>query len=191
MPLSARRWTSSPRCARRRRNEATHGDRPPMTRPSYMTAKCTCGSVALKAFGEPIISAACYCKDCQRGAIQIEALPHAPAFREGDGGTPCILFRKDRIECVAGAESLRPHKLKAKSPTNRVVATCCNSAMFMSFDKGPHWVSAYRARFQGDLPPLQARICTKFRPDGVVLSDDVPSYGGYPPVFNLKLLARV
>lgn len=72
---------------------------------------------------------------------------------------------------------------------NRVVATCCNSAMFVNFDRGPHWVSAYRARFHGDPPPLQARICTKFKPDGVVLVDDVPSYNRFPPSFIIKLLA--
>jgi hypothetical protein len=61
--------------------------------------------------------------------------------------------------------------------------------MFMNFDRGPHWVSAYRARFHGELPPLQMRICTKFKPDGVVLPDDVPNYRGYPLGFIAKLLA--
>lgn len=154
-----------------------------------MTATCACGSVEIKAFGKPIVSAACYCDDCQRGAAQIEALPSAPAVRGPDGGTAYMLFRKDRFECSKGAELLKPHKLKQASPTNRVVATCCNSAMFVNFDRGPHWVSAYRTRFHGDLPPLQARICTKFKPEGVVLSDDVPSYRSYPPSFIVKLLA--
>jgi hypothetical protein len=45
---------------------------------------------------------------------------------------------------------------------------------------------AYRARFQGDLPPLQMRICTKYKAPDVVVSDDVPSYPGYP----LRLLAK-
>jgi hypothetical protein len=44
-----------------------------------------------------------------------------------------------------------------------------------------------RARFQGDLPPLQMRICTKYKAPGVVLSDDAPSYPGYP----LRLLATL
>lgn len=154
-----------------------------------MIATCSCGSVELKAFGKPIVSAACYCNDCQKGAAQIEALPSAPAVRDPDGGTAYALYRKDRFECSRGAELLRPHKLKDSSPTNRVVATCCNSAMFVNFDRGPHWVSAYRARFHGELPPLQARICTKFKPDGVVLSGDVPSYRSYPPSFIVKLLA--
>ena len=78
------------------------------------------------------------------------------------------------------AELLRSYKLKETSVTNRVVATCCNSAVFVNFDRGPHWVSAYRARFHGELPPLQLRICTKFKPDSDVLPDDVPSYRRYP-----------
>ncbi|MBK3663869.1 hypothetical protein JJE66_21920 [Bradyrhizobium diazoefficiens] len=160
-----------------------------MTRSPTMIASCACGRVKLGAFGRPIVSAACYCDDCRTAADQIEALPNASAVRDPDGGTAYILYRKDRFECSEGAELLRPYKLKETSPTNRVVATCCNSAMFVNFDRGPHWVSAYRARFRGELPPLQHRICTKFKPDGVVLPDDVPSHRSYPSGLIVKLLA--
>lgn len=160
-----------------------------MSRSPTMIASCACGSVELEALGAPIVSAVCYCDDCRMGADQIEALPNAGVVRDPDGGTSYMLYRKDRFECTAGAELLKPYKLRDTSPTNRVVATCCNSAMFVNFDRGPHWVSAYRARFRGDLPPLQARICTKSKPDGLVLSDDVPSYRSYPPSFIVKLLA--
>ena len=160
-----------------------------MTRAPIMTATCACGEVEVKAFGKPIVSAVCYCDDCQKGAAQIEALPKAAAVRDPDGGTAYMLYRKDRFECSRGFEHLKPHKLKETSPTNRVVATCCNSAMFMNFDRGPHWVSAYRVRFDGDLPPVEARICTKFMPAGVVLPEDVPSYRSYPPSFIVRLLA--
>jgi hypothetical protein len=160
-----------------------------MTRFPVMTATCSCGAVEVTAFGRPIVSAVCYCDDCQKGAARIEALPDAGAVRDPDGGTAYILYRKDRFQCAKGAELLRRYKLKETSATNRVVAACCNSAMFVSFDRSPHWVSAYRARFRGELPPVQARICTKFKPDGVVLPDDAPSYRGYPPGLVIKLLA--
>ncbi len=160
-----------------------------MTHLLIMTATCSCGDVELKAFDRPIVSSVCYCADCQKGARQIEALPNAGAVGDPDGGTAYILYRKDRIECSKGAELLRSYKLKETSVTNRVVATCCNSAMFVNFDRGPHWVSAYRARFNGELPPLQLRICTKSKPDGVVLPDDAPSYSGYAPGLVVKLLA--
>jgi hypothetical protein len=156
---------------------------------SHMTASCSCGSVELKVFGAPIVGSVCYCDDCQTGSRQIEALPNAGPVRDPDGGTAYILYRKDRIECAKGGALLKNYKIKESSATNRVVATCCNSAMFMSFDKGPFWVAAYRARFQGDPPPLQMRICTKFKPENVVLRNDVPSYRGYPLRLMAKLLA--
>jgi hypothetical protein len=159
-----------------------------MTRSPTITASCACGSVELKASGKPIVSSVCYCEDCQKGGAQIETLPKAGAVCNPDGGTAYILYRKDRIECSKGTELLKSYKLKETSATNRVVATCCNSAVFVNFDKGPHWVSAYRARFHGDLPPLEMRMCTKSKPDGVTLPDDVPSYPGYPPRLIVKLL---
>ena len=160
-----------------------------MTCSPILTATCSCGRVELKAFGRPIVSTVCYCEDCRKGADQIEALPGAGTVRDPDSGTAYILYRKDRIECAKGAELLKRYKLKETSATNRVVAACCNSAVFMDFDRGPHWVSAYRARLHGELPPLQYRICTRSKPDGAVVPDDVPSARGYPPGLVLKLLA--
>jgi len=154
-----------------------------------LAASCLCGGVEIEATGAPIVSSVCYCTDCQLGSRQIEALPNAGSVRDADGGTAYILFRKDRIKCSRGAELLKGYKLKDTSLTNRVVATRCNSAMFMNFDKGPHWISAYRARFRGALPPLQMRICTKSKPAQVVLPTDVPSYPGYPVGLIFKLLA--
>src|ERR1700740_2842170 len=123
-----------------------------MTPSPTLIATCSCGGVELKAVGRPIVSSICYCDDCQRGARQIEALPNAPAVRDPDGGTAYILYRKDRFECSKAATQLGPYKRREASRTNRIVATCCNSAMFMNFDSGLHWVSAYRARFHGELP---------------------------------------
>jgi hypothetical protein len=68
-----------------------------------------------------------------------------------------------------------------------VIATCCNSALFLGFEDGKHWIDLYRSRCEGDVSPLQMRICTKFRPD-LRLPDDVPSHSYYPPGFLLKLL---
>ena len=135
-------------------------------------------------------SSVCYCADCQAGARQIEALPGAGRVSDASpGGTPYILYRKDRIACSKGAALLNAYKIKRTSVTNRVVATCCNSAMFVNFDKGPFWVAAYRARFGGDVPPLQMRICVKSKPAGVALPHDMPSFPGYPLRLVAKLLA--
>jgi hypothetical protein len=153
-----------------------------------MTASCSCGGVELEAVGTPIFCGVCYCDDCQRGARQIEALPNALAVQGADGGTACILYRKDRVRCAKGASLLKSLKIKQTSATNRVVATCCNSGMFMNFDDSRHWVSAYRSRFHGNLPPIQMRVCTKFRPDGPDLSTEVPNASGYPVKMLIPLL---
>src|SRR5271165_3133996 len=105
-----------------------------MTDPPILIATCTCSNVELKALGTPIVSAVCYCDDCQKGSEQIEALPNAGAVRDPDGGTAYILYRRDRIECSKGPGLLSSYKLKETSATNRVVAACCNSAMFINFD---------------------------------------------------------
>jgi hypothetical protein len=153
------------------------------------TARCSCGSVELEAIGSPIVGAACYCGDCQEGARQIEALPNAGPVQDQDGGTAYLLYRKDRVRYLRGAQFLQGYKIKEKSATNRVVATCCNSAMLLNFDGGPHWVSLYRARFVGDVPPLQMRINTKFKPVNSVVPNDVPAYSSFPLKFVGKLIA--
>lgn len=156
---------------------------------NHTTARCRCGSVELEAIGAPITSVACYCDDCQEGSRQIEALPNARPVRDPDGGTAYVLYRKDRVECSRGAQFLQGYKLNEKSATNRVVATCCNSAMFMNFDDSKHWVPVYRARFQGDVPPLQMRVQTKFKPENSDVPSDVPSYPAWPLKFMAKLVA--
>jgi hypothetical protein len=152
-------------------------------------ASCPCGRVELEAIGAPIASVVCYCDDCQAGSRQIEALPNAGPVLDPDGGTAYIVYRKDRVKCSRGALLLKSHKIREKSVTNRVIATCCNSAMFLNFDDAKHWVNVYRSRLKGDIPPLQMRICTKFRPENGDVPSDVPLYSSYPPKFLAKLLA--
>jgi hypothetical protein len=154
-----------------------------------MIARCACGRVELEAIGAPIARTVCYCDDCQVGARQIEALPNGRSVLDPDGGSAYLLYRKDRMRCAKGAELLRDYRIKSESPTRRVVASCCNSALFLDYQKG-HWFSMYRGRFAGDVPPLQMRMQTKSAPGAV--PNDVPSYSGYPPKFMAKLmLARV
>jgi hypothetical protein len=160
-----------------------------MTGSPALTGTCSCGCVEFEAQGKSIVSSVCYCDDCERGAAEIEALPNAAAVRDPDGGSAYILYRKDRIACSKGTELLKSYKLKDTSVTNRMVTTCCNSAVFVNFDRGPHWVSAYRARFRGALPPLQFRMCTKFKPEGTVLPNDAPGSRGYPPGLIVRLVA--
>jgi hypothetical protein len=154
----------------------------------HLAATCRCGKVKLEAVGPPILTGSCYCASCQEAGRRFEQLASAPPVLDPDGGTSVILFRKDRVQCSAGQDYLEEHRLKPDSPTRRVVATCCNSAMFVDFTKG-HWLSLYRNRFPAGAPPVEMRVMTKERRVGVELADDLPNYAGLSGKFMLKLIA--
>jgi len=153
-----------------------------------LRAACACGAVTLEARGAPIVTAVCYCDDCQTAGGRIEGMAGAPPLRDGDGGTAMVMFRKDRLRCVEGAERLTAVKLDPQSPTSRYVASCCNSAMYLGFDDAKHWVDVYRSRVVGEPPKIEARICTRFRSAGADLPGDAPAHPGYPPSMIPKLL---
>jgi hypothetical protein len=161
-----------------------------MAKPLQTTTivSCACGQVTVEAIGTPITSVICYCNDCQEGARQIQSLPNAASIQDEDGGTAYLVYRKDRVRSLKGASLLRSHKIRENSATNRVIATCCNSALFMNFDDSKHWVDVYRSRCQGAVPPVQMRICTKFRPEGRAIPNDVPGYSRYPMSLLMKLI---
>ncbi|WP_246592187.1 GFA family protein [Aminobacter anthyllidis] len=149
---------------------------------------CRCGQVAFEASGAPIVGAACYCSSCQKAGKIFEELPGGEPVLESDGGTNYALYRKDRIRCVHGAELLREHRLSPTAPTRRVVATCCNSPMFLEF-KGGHWLSVYSERIDPDeRPPVEMRTLTADRRPGVEFSDGLPSYAKHSGLFMWRLL---
>jgi hypothetical protein len=152
-----------------------------------LSAICQCGKVKFEAVGPPILTASCYCTSCQEAGRRFEELASAPAVLDPDSGSGFILYRKDRVQCVMGQECLEEHRLKPDSSTRRVVATCCNSAMFLEVTKG-HWLSMYRNRFPAGAP-LEMRLMTKERRVGVELADDLPNYSGHSGKFMLKLIA--
>ena len=151
-----------------------------------VTVQCSCGSVALRLRGEPIVTVACYCDTCQEGSRLIEGLPNAPAVLDADGGTAYASYRKDRLSYVKGRDLLKDYRLERSIKTNRVVARCCNSAMFMRFGDARHWVPIYRARFANP-PAVQMRICTMFAANADDIQNDVPSHPAYPGALMFKL----
>lgn len=156
--------------------------------PKQLSATCRCGKVKLAAVGRPILAAACYCASCREAGRGFEQLPAAPPVLNADGGTDYVLYRKDRVQCMTGDEHLEEHRLKPESPTRRVIATCCNSAMFLDFSKG-HWLTMYRDRFASDAPPVEMRVMTKDRRDGVTLADDLPNYDRHSGKSMVRLLS--
>jgi len=60
--------------------------------------------------------------------------------------------------------------------------------LFLDFTKG-HWLTMYRNRFPAGAPPLEMRIMTQDRRDGVELADDLPNYDRHSGKFMLRLIA--
>jgi hypothetical protein len=140
----------------------------------------------MEARGEPIVTATCYCQDCQSAGHQLGAiLGRSPL--EDDNGTEFVLVRKDWVRCFQGQGNLLEHRLNADTKTRRVVAGCCNTPMFLDFSGG-HWLSLYRGRFaQDDRPALDMRIMTKDRPSDAPFPDAVPTY----PKNSIRFIVRL
>jgi hypothetical protein len=118
---------------------------------------CACGCVQMEVEQTPIIATECHCNSCHAAGERLRALEGAPDVRGRNGGTPFVLYRKDRVRFVTGLDRLRAFRLTQDASTRRAVATCCNTPMFLEF-KGGHWLSVYA----GD------------RAEAAALSQDVP-----------------
>lgn len=147
---------------------------------------CTCGELKIEAVGKPILGVACYCESCQTAAKQL-GFPQQAPLAEPDGGTPFVLYRKDRVVLPA-SDSLREHRLSPTSTTRRVIATCCDTPLFLEFENG-HWVSIYASRFvPHERPGIEMRTMTRDAPPGVEFTDQIPSYSTHGGGFMARLL---
>ena len=153
----------------------------------HTLAPCRCGKVALEVVGAPILRGVCYCASCQEAGRRHRAASGVDADLAEDGGTDYVLYRKDRVRCIRGGDLLEDRRLKPDSPTRRMYARCCDTAMFVDFTKG-HWLTVYRSRLPNNMPPATMRVMTAARPEGVVLPDDMANYPGHSGKFMLKLL---
>ena len=152
-------------------------------------AHCRCGAVELGAWAKPIVVSACYCDDCQAAAERLAASAASAPAPSADGGTEFMVFRRDRIACTRGADRLEATKLTQASKTRRMIAGCCATPMYVAFDDKRPWVSALRAPFGADAPPVEMRICTRFRRSEDKVNDSLPSHPGYPLAMILRILA--
>ena len=149
---------------------------------------CTCGQVCLEVEGTPIVNAECCCNSCRAAGSRLQTLPSAPAVLDSYGATRFVLYRKDRVGFAKGAELLKEFRLTPESKTRRVVASCCNTPVFLEF-QGGHWLSLYACLWsKATLPALEMRTMTMDLPEGTVLPDDVPNARRQPLSFMVKLL---
>lgn len=155
-----------------------------------LALQCECGRVECQSKRPPMLTATCYCDDCQAAAKEIKADGTGPQVADPDGGTALSLLRIDGFRTVKGAELLVPHQLRKSSPTSRVVASCCNSAMYISFTDRRFWVSAMTNRIVGKKPTIQSRLAVKFRNSALPWPDDAPRYATWPKRYLFLLLVQ-
>src|SRR5690606_35643563 len=103
---------------------------------------CRCGTFRMEVEKAPIMVVECYCTSCRTAGATLEGLPGASPVMNDNGGTPFVVYRKDRVRFLAGQDQLREHRVKSDSSTRRVVAACCNTPVFLEFQNG-HWLSIY------------------------------------------------
>jgi hypothetical protein len=155
---------------------------------STQIVSCRCGQVELAAKGAPITTSCCFCDSCRTAGRTLEHLPDASPVLTPDGGTDLVLMRKNGVECRRGGELLAEYRLTPASATRRIVATCCNSYMFLDFTSG-HWVSLVRNLLPPSArPPVEVYMMLGDLPEGVVPAGDVPRAKRYPPRLLRKLL---
>ncbi len=148
---------------------------------------CRCHRVKIELTGSPILVSICHCDDCQRGSAQIESLSGAPKILDSFGGSPYVLYRKDRVTLLQGRELLFDQRIEGETNTRRVVASCCNSPFFLDFEPG-HWVSFYQQRFDVPVPLARMRVQTRFIPPGQLPDDGLPLHRGFPFGMIVRLL---
>lgn len=154
-----------------------------------MILTCRCKHVSLEVQGKPIVSTECLCSDCQEAGVLYQVLPGAHPTLDANAATRFVLYRKDKVRCEKGQVHLREHRLSKTSKTRRVIATCCNTPIFLEFTNG-HWLSIYGGLWSpATLPPLETRTMTRDRPKGVELPDDVPNAETHTLSFYAKLFS--
>jgi len=147
---------------------------------------CSCGQTALSLTGAPILTSTCHCTSCRTAAAQLLALPGAQPVTDAQGATPFVLWRKDRVTILRGAGHLREHRLRPGG-TRRVVASCCNTPMYLEF-RGGHWLSLYARRFSPP-PPVEMRTMLMDAEPGSVPDDGIPGAKRQSARFMGRLLA--
>jgi len=146
---------------------------------------CECGEVKFRAISKPIVTAVCYCEDCQAAGDIIDKFENVKPFRESDGGTPYVTLHDKDWLALKGENKLESIKLKPDSPTTRYVTTCCRSPLFIKYSSG-FWTSTYRTRYNAP-PALEWRNKVTKRRSDLPYPDDIPLYSRFP----MKLFWRL
>lgn len=149
---------------------------------------CQCGKTHFEVTGEPILVSECLCNSCRAAAARLERLPGAKPMLTPYQATPSAEYRKDRIKTLSGAENLREFRLTADADSRRIVATCCNTPVFLEM-KGAHWLSVYLHLWPAATRPKpELRTMVGDLKDASALPADIRNLKTHHLAFYAKLL---
>jgi hypothetical protein len=149
---------------------------------------CGCGRTSLEVLGAPILVSECLCNSCRAAADRLAKLPGARNILTSYGATPCAEYRKDRVRILSGSEHLSEFRLSADAGSRRVVATCCNTPIFLEM-KGAHWLSIYLHLWPDEArPKAEMRTMSGDLSDASNLPGDMPNLKSHTVSFYAKLL---
>lgn len=158
--------------------------------PQTTTLACACGQFHVELIADPFATAECHCTSCRTAAQRLDALPPSRAIFGENGGVPYVLYRKDRVHFPDGTDALAGFRLNEAASTRRVVATCCNTPIFLEF-QGGHWLSFFAGLWpEQQRPAMQIRTQTGDVPDGVMLDDSLPAGFTTTAGFYARLLGE-
>ena len=149
--------------------------------------QCACGQTRLEVMGKPIASVECCCSSCRQAGARMQTLDGAPPVMTDYDATPFVMYRKDRVAFLAGEDQLKSFRVSPVATSERVIATCCNTPVYLKF-KGGHWLSLYGTLWpKGTMPPAEMRTMTSDLPDGAILPNDIPNAKKQSLGFFVKL----
>lgn len=117
----------------------------------------------------------CCCNSCREAGERFLSLSSDASTFAENGTVPFVMQRNDRTRITRGKEHLAVHRLDDSATTSRVLATCCNTPIFLHM-KGGHWVSVYGTLWEDEQRPApEMRTLTVDCPDLASLSTDIPN----------------
>ncbi|QED29929.1 hypothetical protein FRD01_22365 [Microvenator marinus] len=150
---------------------------------------CSCGHTRLEVQGEPFLVVECLCESCRAAAARLATLPDADNILTSYGATPSADYRKDRVRITSGQDTLKEFRLKSDAGTRRVVATCCNTPVFLELN-GAHWLCLYLHLWPEERRPKpELRTMTGDLADQSALPTDIPNLKTHSIAFFAKLFA--
>ncbi|MCA1440364.1 hypothetical protein I6F07_09090 [Ensifer sp. IC4062] len=150
---------------------------------------CACGQTRFEIRGKPILVSECLCNSCRAAAGRLATLPGTKNTLTPYHATPAAEYRKDRIRVLSGAENLKEFRLSATAGSRRVIATCCNTPVFLEM-KGAHWLSIYLHLWPEQARPMaEVRTMVGDLADPSNLPADIPNLRSHNVSFYAKLLA--